>query len=144
MDVQLLWFFLMIVESGGFSVVQGMFGMVLLMISMYMVKFEMWFGFWLCDCGKSGFWLMLKGECVLQLMCCFLYVMDVFMCDMQYVLGMLFGELCIGLFEWFLLDVVELIVVVVGCFCECVLDVLIEMIVVLFDELECWLLKGEL
>lgn len=57
---------------------------------------------------------------------------------------MLFGELCIGLFEWFLLDVVELIVVVVGCFCECVLDVLIEMIVVLFDELECWLLKGEL
>lgn len=38
----------------------------------------MWFGYWFCECGCSGFWFMLKGEWFYVMSCKLFVVFDEF------------------------------------------------------------------
>lgn len=135
-DFWFIWVFLVVVDVCGIIVVEVLFGVWQLIISMQLLVFEVCVGFKLCDCGCGGFCLMLKGECFVVIVCMFVVVMFEFVvcvCDID---CKLVGMLLIGLIGQVLFVENVCVVDVIGVFCQCDQVVMFVMKVVLLQEFE--------
>lgn len=143
-DIRYLRVFVAIVESGGFTQAQLALGLSQSTISNQIGSLEESLGFKLCERGRSGFRLTLKGKVVYESAVELFGVLDDFREGMSGLKKVMLGRLRIGLLHGVRLGCLPDIVHAIRTYNLIAPDVALELSCHRQDELEHALLKGNL